>query len=71
MASRKKQRDKKPIPTLGIEEYVRAFAAPLPIVEKMRRSAKRKRIDKISMRTINQEIKRARRELRDNVPTKS
>jgi prevent-host-death family protein len=50
---------------MSMEEYVSLFAPPLPIVEKMRRTAKRKGLDKISMRTIDQEIKRARRELRD------
>jgi prevent-host-death family protein len=48
---------------MSMEEYVGLFAPPLPIVEKMRRIAKRKGLDKISMRAIDQEIKRARREL--------
>jgi hypothetical protein len=49
---------------MSMEEYVSLFAPPLPIVEKMRRMAKRKGLDRISMRAIDQEIKLARRELR-------
>jgi hypothetical protein len=65
MALTKKARETRVVPASGLEEYVRLFAPPLLIVKKMRRTAKRKGLDKISMRTINQEIKRARRELLD------
>jgi hypothetical protein len=50
---------------MSMEEYLSLFAPPLPIVRKMRQTAKRKGLDKISMRTINREIKRARQELRE------
>jgi prevent-host-death family protein len=47
---------------MGIEEYLRNFAKPLPIVEEIRREAKAKGLDRITMREINREIKRYRRE---------
>jgi prevent-host-death family protein len=50
---------------MSLEEYVSLFAPPLRIVAKMRQAAKRKGLDKMSMRTIDLEIKRARKELRE------
>lgn len=47
---------------MGIEEYLRNFAKPLPVVEEIRQDAKAKGLDKITMREINREIKRYRRE---------
>ncbi len=47
---------------MGIEEYLRNFAKPLPIVEEIRREAKAKGLDRLTMREINREIKRYRRE---------
>lgn len=47
---------------MGIEEYLRSFAKPLPVVEEIRREAKAKGLDGITMREINREIKRYRRE---------
>src|SRR5712691_9655738 len=47
---------------MGIEEYLRNFAKPLPIVEEIRREAKAKGLDCLTMRQINREIKRYRRE---------
>jgi len=47
---------------MGIEEYLRNFAKPLPVVEEIRREAKAKGLDRITMREINREIKRHRRE---------
>lgn len=47
---------------MGIEEYLRNFAKPLPVVEEIRREAKAKGLDKLTMREINREIKRYRRE---------
>jgi prevent-host-death family protein len=47
---------------MGIEEYLRNFAKPLPVVEEIRQEAKAKGLDKMTMREINREIKRYRRE---------
>ena len=47
---------------MGIEEYLRNFAKPLPVVEDIRREAKAKGIDRLTMRDINREIKRYRSE---------
>ena len=47
---------------MGIEEYLRNFAKPLPVVEEIRREAKAKGLDRLTMREINREIKRYRRE---------
>jgi len=47
---------------MGIEEYLRNFAKPLPIVEEIRREAKAKGLDRLPMRETNREIKRYRRE---------
>src|SRR5882757_6369205 len=47
---------------MGIEDYLRNFAKPLPVVEEIRRGAKTKGLDSLSMREINREIKRYRRE---------
>jgi len=44
---------------IGIEEYLRNFAKPLPIVEEIRRKAKAKGLDRLTMREIKREIKRA------------
>ncbi len=49
---------------LNVEEYVRLFAKPHPSVEAIRREAKAKGLDRLTMREINREIKLARRELR-------
>jgi prevent-host-death family protein len=47
---------------MGIEEYLRNFAKPLPVVEEIRQEAKTKGLDKMTMQEINREIKRFRRE---------
>lgn len=47
---------------MGIEEYLRNFAKPLPVVEEIRREAKAKGLDRLTMRDINREIKAYRRE---------
>jgi hypothetical protein len=49
---------------LNVDEYLRLFAKPIPSVEAIRREAKAKGLDRITMREINREIKQARRELR-------
>ena len=49
----------------GIEEYLRNFAKPLPVVKEIRREAKAQGLDRITWREINREIKLARRNLRN------
>jgi prevent-host-death family protein len=49
---------------LNVEEYVRLFAKPTPTVKAIRREAKAKGLDRMTLREINREIKLARRELR-------
>jgi prevent-host-death family protein len=49
---------------LNVEEYVRLFAKPTPAVAAIRREAKAKGLDRMTLREINREIKLARRELR-------
>lgn len=48
---------------ISLDEYVRLFARPTPSVEAIRRDAKAKGLDRITLREINREIKLARREL--------
>ena len=48
---------------LNVEEYVRLFGRKVPSVEAIRREAKAKGLDRLSLREINREIKAARREL--------
>jgi PHD/YefM family antitoxin component YafN of YafNO toxin-antitoxin module len=50
---------------LNVEEYLRLFAKQNPTVEAIRREAKAKGLDRITLREINREIKLARRELRN------
>jgi prevent-host-death family protein len=47
---------------MGIEEYLRNFAKPLTVVEEIRQEAKAKGLDRMTLREINREIKRYRRE---------
>jgi prevent-host-death family protein len=47
---------------MGIEEYLRNFAKPLPVVEEIRQEAKAQGLDKMTMREIVREIQRFRRE---------
>ena len=47
---------------MGIEEYLRNFTKPLRVVEEIRHEAKAKGLDRLTMREINREIKRYRRE---------
>jgi prevent-host-death family protein len=49
---------------LNVEEYLRLFARPTPAVAAIRREAKAKGLDRLTLREINREIKLARRELR-------
>lgn len=47
---------------LNVEEYVRLFGRKVPSIEAIRREAKAKGLDRLSLREINREIKAARRE---------
>jgi len=47
---------------MGIEEYLRNFAKPLPVMEEIRREAKAKGLGRLTMQDINREVKRYRRE---------
>ena len=49
---------------MNIKAFVKKFARPLPVVEEIRREAKEKGLDRLTRRDINQEIKKARLELR-------
>src|SRR5260370_36422679 len=52
---------------MGIEEYLRNFAKPLPIVEEIRREAKAKGLDRLTTREINRALKRYRRQRKQNL----
>jgi prevent-host-death family protein len=47
---------------ISVEEYLRLFDKPIPAFEAIRREAKAKGLDRLTMRDINREIKRYRRE---------
>ena len=49
---------------MGIEEYLRHFGRRPPVMERIQREAKAKGLDRMTMRDINREIKRYRRERR-------
>jgi len=50
---------------LNVEEYLRLFARPTAAVQAIRREAKAKGLDTMTLREINREIKLARRALRN------
>jgi hypothetical protein len=47
---------------LNVEEYLRLFAKPTAALTAIRRKAKAKGLDRLSLREINKEIRLARRE---------
>ena len=49
---------------MGIEEYLRLFGQPVPEFDAIRREAKAKGLDRLTLRDISREIKRYRRERR-------
>jgi prevent-host-death family protein len=49
---------------MSVEEYLRNFARPILVVEEIRREVKVKGSERMTLRVINQEIKRYRRERR-------
>ena len=49
---------------MSVEEYLRQFAQPPAILKKMWRIAKAKKLDSMSLREVNLQIKRHRRERR-------
>jgi prevent-host-death family protein len=52
---------------MSVEEYLRNFARPAPILEEIWRESRAKGLDRMRLRTINQEIKRYRRERRQKL----
>lgn len=49
---------------LNVEEYLRLFAKPTSAISAIRREAKAKGLDRLTLRDVNREIKLARRELK-------
>jgi len=49
---------------MSVEEYLRNFGKPPLVLQKVRRAAKTKDLDRIPLRTINLEIRRHRRQRR-------
>ena len=49
---------------MSVEEYLRNFGRPPRVLQKIRQAAHAKRLNRISLGTINLEIKRYRRERR-------
>jgi prevent-host-death family protein len=49
---------------MSVEEYLGNFTRPIPVLEEVRQAARAKGLDSLTMRAINQEIKRYRRERR-------
>jgi len=49
---------------MSVEEYLKTFAKRVPVLEEVRQAAKAKSLDRLTLHTINQEIKRYRRERR-------
>lgn len=49
---------------LGIEEYLRNFAEEAPEIKRIRDEAKTRKLDRLTMREIDLEIRRTRREHR-------
>ncbi len=49
---------------MSIEEYLRNFARPIPVLEEIRQAAKAKGLDGLTMLAIDKEIKRYRQERR-------
>ncbi len=47
---------------MSVEEYLRLFAEPVSEFETLRREAKAKGLDRLTLRDINREIKRYRRD---------
>lgn len=49
---------------LNVEEYLRLFSKPISSLTAIRREARAKGLDRLTLREINREIKLARRELK-------
>ncbi len=52
---------------MSVEEYLRNFTRPIPVLEEIWRESRAKGLDRMSLRAINQEIKRYRRERRQKL----
>jgi prevent-host-death family protein len=49
---------------MSVEEYLRAFTRPVPVLEEIWKESKAKGLDHLTLRDINREIKQYRRERR-------
>jgi prevent-host-death family protein len=49
---------------MSIEEYLRNFTRPMPVLEEIRKAARAKGLDGLTMLAIDKEIKRYRQERR-------
>jgi prevent-host-death family protein len=47
---------------MRVKEYLRNFTRPIPVLEEIRQSVRAKGLDGVTLRAINKEIKRYRRE---------
>lgn len=54
---------------MSVEEYLRAFTRPIPVLEEIWKESKVKGLDRLTLRDINREIKRYRRERREKNKT--
>jgi prevent-host-death family protein len=52
---------------MSVEEYLRNFARPIPVLEEIWRESKAKGLDRMNLRDINKVIKRYRRERRQKL----
>ena len=54
---------------MSVEEYLRAFTRPIPVLEEIWKEPKAKGLDRLTLRDINREIKRYRRGRREKNKT--
>ena len=52
---------------MSVEEYLRSFTRPTPVLEEIWQESAAKGLDRLKMRDINREIKRYRRERRQKL----
>jgi len=58
------RRGEPPAVIMSVEAYLKTLAKRVSVLEEVRQAAKAKSLDRLTLRTINQEIKRYRRERR-------
>jgi hypothetical protein len=56
---------------MGLQDYIKTIAPPPKWLEQIRADAKRKGVNKLTMREIDAEIKAARREQREKPASKN